>query len=203
MTDMERVYPLQWPEGMPRTLPHKVTYSRFDVTPDRAQRLMRQEIERMGGRNIIVSTNQRVRRDGGIYAADLNRTPEDAGVAVYFDRDGQRVCFACDRYARLWENMRAVGKTIEAMRAIERYGSKELMDRAFTGFTALPSPDQANNWRSILGVKAGRSPSLDRLTERYRELAKRRHPDTGGTAEEFQALQEAYRQAVSELGSRA
>jgi hypothetical protein len=197
---MEQVYPLQWPEGMPRTPRHRIADSRFDVSPDRAQRLMHDEIKRMGGRNIIVSTNQRVRRDGGVYAADLNRTPDDAGVAVFFDRDGQRVCFACDRYPRLWENMRAIGKTIEAMRAIERYGSQELLNRAFTGFAALPSPEQASHWRSVLGVKEGRSPGLEALTDRYRELAKRRHPDSGGSAEQFQALQEAFEQAKKELG---
>ena len=197
---MEQVFPLQWPEGMPRTPPHKVTFSRFDVTPDRAQRLMRQEIDRMGGRNIVASTNQRVRRDGGFYAADLNRRPEDAGVAVYFDRDGQRVCFACDRYARVWENMRAIGKTIEAMRAIERYGSAEMLDRAFTGFTALPSPERARPWRSVLGVKEGRSPGIEALTARYRELCKRRHPDAGGSAEQFQELHDAFDQAKAEMG---
>lgn len=196
---MEQRYPLQWPSSQPRTPRGQVGYSRFDVTPDQAQREMRKEIERSGGVNIIVSTNQRVRQDGGIYARDLNKTPDDAGVAVYFDRKGQRVCFACDKYARLWENMRAIGKTIEAMRSIERWGTAELADQAYTGFASLPSPEQANNWRSILGVKEGRSPSMDAVKSRYHELAKTHHPDRGGTVEKFQQLQQALDDAKAEL----
>lgn len=197
---MEQVYPLQWPEGRERTPRNKVAYSRFDVSPDRAQTEMRREIQAMGGKNIIVSTNQRVRLDGGIYAKDLNKVPDDAGIAVYFDRKGERVCFCCDQYARIWENMRAIGKTIEAMRAIERWGSTEMLDRAFTGFASLPSPEQANSWRSILGVKEEREPSLEKLTERYKALAKKRHPDTGGSTEQFQQLQQAFSKAKVALG---
>ncbi len=163
---MERAYPLQWPADRPRTPYEEREDSRFDVTPDRAQRDMRHQIEMMGGEDIIVSTNQRVRRDGMIYAADLGRTPDDPGVAVYFKRKDRRMCFACDQYPRIWENMRAIGKTIRALRGIERWGSHEMMDRAFTGFAALPPPDPSTlsvaptgpdqlppPWHEVLGVE--------------------------------------------------
>lgn len=114
----------------------------------------------MGGRNVVVSTNKPVRKDGGVYANA--REPEDPGVAVYFERDGDRVCFACDQYDRVWKNMRAIAKTIEAMRGIERWGSKEMLDRAFTGFAALPPPSTPiemtgpgalpKPWHAVLGV---------------------------------------------------
>lgn len=122
---------------------------------------MREEIARMGGRNVVVSTNKPVRRDGGIYVGA--KEPTDPGVAVYFERDNNRVCFACDQYDRVWKNMRAIAKTIEAMRGIERWGSKEMLDRAFTGFAALPPPDAPiempgpgalpRPWHDVLGVK--------------------------------------------------
>jgi len=159
---MERAYPLQWPAGRARTPAHKRDWSRFDVTLGRAQKHMHEEIERMNGKNIVISTAQRVRRDGLIYAKDADRTPDDPGVAVYFLRKGQRVCFACDQYYQIWENMRAIGKTIEAMRGIERWGSSEMLDRAFTGFAALPPPDApiemsgpgeiSKPWHQILAV---------------------------------------------------
>ena len=43
------------------------------------------------------------------------------------------------------------------MRGIERWGSAEMLDRAFTGFEALPSPDMVTPapnkaWWEILGV---------------------------------------------------
>lgn len=197
---MEQVYPLAWPQGRPRTEKRLIGYSRFDITPDRAQREMRIEIQRMKGKDIIISTNLRVRQDGGIYATDLGKVPNDAGVAVYFDRKGDRVCFSCDQYLRVWENMRAIGKTIEALRSIERWGASEMLDRAFVGFTALPSPEAAKHWRVILGVKSDASPSLDRLKSRYKELAKKRHPDQGGTNDQFQELQRAFNEAKTALG---
>lgn len=109
------------------------------------------QIELMGGYNLVVSTNLRRRQDGGIFAVDLRRGVEDPGVAVYFQRGDTRVCFCCDRYHHPWENMRAIGKTIEAMRGIERWGSAEMLDRAFTGFEALPPP---KHWSEILDVPA-------------------------------------------------
>lgn len=171
---MELAYPLQWPAGRPRTKPWEVTYSRFDTTPGKAQREMLVEIQRMGGDDIIVSTNQRVKRDGTLYAVDLNKTPDDAGVAVYFTRKGDRVCFCCDLYARVWENMRAIGKTIEAMRGIERWGSAEMLDQAFTGFTALPSPDSVTEsqsaWWTVLDVSP--NATKDEINQARRHKAK-------------------------------
>ena len=129
----------------------------------------------MGGRNAVISTNRPVRRDGLPYASA--REPDDPGVAVYFEREGDRVCFACDQYDRVWKNMRAIQKTIEAMRGIERWGSKEMLDRAFTGFTALPPPDAPiemggpdalpKPWHHILGVSA--DAAWSEIRSAYRE----------------------------------
>ncbi|MBS8227135.1 J domain-containing protein [Vannielia litorea] len=157
---MEDAYPLQWPAGRSRTPASQRVWGPFKGTPDAVQKHMRDEIARMGGRQVVVSTNKPVRRDGGVYANA--REPDDPGVAVYFERNGDRVCFACDQYDRVWKNMRAIAKTIEAMRGIERWGSKEMLDRAFTGFAALPPPDAhiempgpqslPKPWHEVLGV---------------------------------------------------
>lgn len=157
---MEDAYPLQWPAGRRRTPAECRDWGRFKGTRNEVQSAMLDEIERMGGRNIVVSTNVPVRRDGLPYASA--KEPSDPGVAVYFERGKERVCFACDQYDRVWKNMRAIGKTIEAMRGIERWGSKEMLDRAFTGFAALPPPDAAiempgpgalpKPWHTILNV---------------------------------------------------
>lgn len=150
-------YPLHWPAGRARTPLHKRVHSRFDVKPDRARRELRMEAERHG-KQVVMSTNVELRRDGEPYAS--RRAPEDTGVAVYLLRKGRPVCFACDQYSAVWENMRAICKTLEAMRGIERWGSAEMLDRAFSGFEALPSPDMitpAPNkaWWEILGINAG------------------------------------------------
>lgn len=159
---MEDAYPLQWPAGRTRTEAHKREWGRFKGLPGDIAVGLRDEIQRMGGRQAVISTNRPVRRDGLPYASA--KEPDDPGVAVYFERNGDRVCFACDQYDRVWKNMRAIQKTIEAMRGIERWGSKEMLDRAFTGFAALPPPDAPieapgpnalpRPWNDVLGVAA-------------------------------------------------
>ena len=138
---MTQAYPLQWPAYVKRTEPFKRERSRFDATPDYARHMLRTEAERMGN-HVVISTNVELRRDGEPYAS--RRPPGDTGVAVYFMRKSQTVCIACDKYQAVWENMRGITKTIEAMRGIERWGSSELLDQAFKGFTALPPPSAMN-----------------------------------------------------------
>jgi hypothetical protein len=79
-------------------------------------------------------------------------------VAVYWIKTGrkQMKCMAIDRYGRVADNMAAIAATIEAMRAIERHGSAEILERAFLGFQALPEPEQ---WWQVLefGTPASRA----------------------------------------------
>lgn len=132
-----------------------------------------------------------VRRDGGINASASK--PTDPGVAVYFVRKNQNLCFACDRYNEVWKNLRAIQKTIDAMRGIERWGSAELLDRAFTGFAALPAPG-IRNWWEVLGVNRDAMP--EEIKARFRELAKRHHPDNGGSADMMAEINNAYQEGI-------
>ena len=59
------------------------------------------------------------------------------------------MCFACDKWRDVYDNIYAIGKTIEALRGIERWGTGDMVEQAFTGFVALPSPKSP--WE-ILGV---------------------------------------------------
>lgn len=190
---MTEAYPLQWPAHVKRRPAHRREHSRFDVTPDIARRALRNEAERMGS-HVVISTNVELRRDGEPYAS--RKAPEDTGVAVYFMRKGGSVCIACDKYVHVWENMRGIQKTIEAMRGIERWGSSDLLDQAFRGFTALPSPDAmvtppaTKGWWEILGV------SSDASGDDVRAAYKTRAREFGGaTVELNQAKQDGLRAA--------
>ncbi|ROU09438.1 hypothetical protein [Lysobacter enzymogenes] len=84
-----------------------------------------------------MSTNLTLRRDG-LPRSD-QREPADPGAAVYWtDCTGADRCMAVDRYTKTAGNLAALAATLEAMRAIERHGGAEILDRVFTGFTALP-----------------------------------------------------------------
>jgi hypothetical protein len=134
----------------------------------------------MGGRGLIISSNAELRRDGRPYARSVVTDP---GVAVYFTRKKQQLCFACDQWETVDENLWAITKTIDALRGIERWGSGDMMERAFTGFTALPSPEQ---WWQVLGFDHSR-PSAEQIQERYRELALQHHPDREGGSHDVMA----------------
>jgi hypothetical protein len=68
---MEDAHPLQWPAGRPRTADHARISGSFKGSANEVQMQMRDEIGRMG-RHVVVSTNKRIRRDGGVYAGEKN-----------------------------------------------------------------------------------------------------------------------------------
>lgn len=174
-------YPLTWPAGWQRTPLHRQSHSPFKVTPDKAYRELMQELDRLGARDVIISSNLKIRQDGAPYASQPRHN--DEGIAVYFTRKGQQVVLACDKFYKREANMRAITKTIDAIRGIERWGSSDMMERAFTGFTALPAPG-GMDWRQILDESDPESS--------YRRLRRQHHPDHGGDAEEFIAVQAAW-----------
>src|SRR5262245_28779592 len=97
-------YPLHWPVGWPRTkVPQR---ARFDGTFARIRDELWAEIDRLGGRYPVLSTNIPLKRDGMPYAGQ--KEPQDTGVAVYFERRGRQMVFACDKWNRVQDNMRAI-----------------------------------------------------------------------------------------------
>jgi hypothetical protein len=146
---MVEAHPLAWPSGKPRT--HNPQRSRFDVSLATARDALLHEIRLLGGTLPVLSTNIPLRNDGLPYAN--HRQPDDKGVAVYFTLKGQQMCFCCDRWDVVADNVQAVRKTIEALRGIERWGTGDMVQQAFTGFVALPS----NSPGELLGLKPGAS----------------------------------------------
>ncbi|MCW8829974.1 MAG: J domain-containing protein [Gammaproteobacteria bacterium] len=187
-------YPLCWPEGWPRTEKHKIEYSRFRVTQETAQNCMLNEIRKLGGTSAVLSTNIRLRQDGLPYASQ--RPPEDRGVAVYFQYKDKPMVFACDKYIQVGDNIHAIGKTIEALRGIERWGASDMMERAFTGFMALENtPDKT--WREVLDYYGD---DIDDANVAYKKARTKAHPDKGGSQEAFYKINQAWAQAERELG---
>lgn len=183
-------YPLQWPVGVPRTERYRVAHAAFSCTLGDAIKQSMNEIRLMGGTLPVISSNLTRRQDGLPYTNQ--RQPEDCGVAIYFQRRGRSMVFACDRWFKVEHNVRAIAKTIEALRGIERWGSAEMLDRAFTGFEALPAPEQ---WWEVLGVARDADP--DAIKAAYRLRARNAHPDTGGSDSAMARLNSARDQGLS------
>lgn len=133
--------------------------------------------------NVIISSDLKLRNDGLPYSTQAT-AHLDPGVAVYWkDAKEQRRCMAIDRYDRIADNLAAIAATIEAMRAIERHGGAEILDRAFTGFAALPAPAEQVKPHELLGVNE--RATREEIEYAYRRLAMQFHPDRGGSGEEM------------------
>lgn len=194
MTDTSAsAFPLAWPAGWPRAA--RRNRAPFQMTLKGARDHLMNELRLMGARYVVLSSNMELRQDGLPYANQ--RQPTDAGVAVYFQWRGKQMTFACDRWEKVEDNVRAIGKTIEALRGIERWGASDMMERAFSAFEALPPPSgtvTVSCW-DILDLTPG-APGAE-IDRAYRSKAKNAHPDRGGTREDWDRLQAAYEQALA------
>lgn len=186
---MTEAYPLSWPAGKSRARTQET--ARFDISQERAQNGIIKQIQLIGGSLPVISTNIPLRRDGMPYTN--YRQPTDKGVAIYFSLRGQQMCFACDRWDTIKDNMQAIHKTIEALRGIERWGSGDMVQQAFTGFMALPAPISPEE---ILNVRSGAS--HDEIETAYRAMAKVWHPDKlGGSEAKMKEINEARRRLLA------
>jgi hypothetical protein len=187
-------YPLYWPEGRARTLSRQSSAFKTSGLARVRDELLN-ELKLLRARLIVISTNIPIRRDGLPYAGQAQ--PKDPGVAVYFTRNDKQLCFACDRWRKVEDNIWAVAKTIDALRGVARWGTGDMIEAAFTGFAALPA---AKPWHEILGCEA--MATNDEIEEAYRREVMRRHPDKGGSVEAFGELMAAMEQVRGRLTER-
>jgi hypothetical protein len=186
-------HPLAWPvDGWPRWTKARGP-SPYKVSAETAVTELFDDLRIMRARNVVLSSNAAVRRDGTPYRDQLEDALRDPGVALYYDtKDGEPMTLACDMWRTPRENIRALGLTISGFRLIERAGASQLLKRAQSGFARLPAAPDC--W-DVLGLPRGTS--KDAITERYRELARKYHPDHGGDAELMARINDAYREATA------
>lgn len=195
MSETIQRFPLQWPAGWRRTERADRTRAAFgragqgwvDGQYHHKQPLtITQGIDRVLDQlhamhisqdDIVISTHLRVRLDG--LPIGKQAQPEDPGVAVYWRHGAGTRCMAIDRYDRVEDNLAAIAATLCAMRAIERHGGASILDRAFTGFVALPAP---RAWWQVLELK-GPNTTRTEIEIAHRRLISKHHPDKGGDAE--------------------
>lgn len=218
-------FPLQWPEGWKRTRPDYRTRSKFgfkqsgDIPFGHARNELLAELDRLGAANVVITSDLPTRLDGLPYA---NGRSDDPGVAVWFvlarnQRWEERV-FACDKWRSHAENMWAIAKSIEAMRGLDRWGTGDVVQRAFAGFAALPAGGETSDgqpqqpatvvrtWQEVfevtplIGIVA--PPDLLAIVKaRHRDKIKQHHPDLGGDAQIAVELNAALAEAERELGA--
>lgn len=196
---MTEAYPLKWPDGWPRATSRdsdsKFHGSVYGLSPGRARDGLISELRKLGATDVVLSTNIELRRDGLPYSN--TRIPSDPGVAVYFKLKKRPLVMAQDRFNSVMGNMRSLTLAISAMRQMARHGGGQMMERAFTGFTAIAPPDWKKPWREVFGVKPDWSGDIKAL---FKEKARQRHSDQGGDDTLMAELNVAYAEAKQELG---
>lgn len=193
-------FPLTWIPNKPRTPLTQRKRAQFQVSFAKARDDLLIELKRLNATNIVISSNVPTRQDGLPYANFRN--PDDPGVAVYFSSFKKDYALGCDCWDRVKDNLRAIGKHIEALRGIERWGVSSV-EEAISPFllpTASPTYHQNGqnegelSWWTVLNVSP--NASLEEIKAAYRALSRTAHPDAGGDREAWERLVKAYEQAL-------
>lgn len=226
-SDGVAAFPLRWPDGWPRTpADERASGRQFksgdpyerdasapdgrrwvgkrDITPDRARRMLAEQLGLLGATGVVLSTNVPLRADGELRADAARYRISDTGAAIYFTLDGRQMVMAQDAFETVAANVRSLGLAVEAMRALRRHGGGALAGRAFAGFAALPPPITAGppeaSWREVLGFDAGADVNADQVKLRYRFLATQIADDASKGDADMARLNVARDAALAELG---
>lgn len=187
---------LDWPAGFERTSAseRKRYPGGFEVSRSVAFDSIVEELDKMDAVNVDVETAapHTAKHPHRPYK---DRDPDDPGVVVYFDRDGQRFAVPCDRWNNLRDNARAIAKYLDAKRAIERYGVATVETEMST--QALPSGDdeivvaggEMKAPHEVLGIQEDAPDGVVEATARARKAET--HPDQGGDRAEFERVKDA------------
>ena len=178
--------PLQWLPQQPRTKrPQRARFGRR--SPYLAGKYLADELQRLNAKSIIISTNLISKTNGSFYA---NQKIDDSGVVVYFKLKNKDKAMACDRWDKPEDNLWALFLSIKAIRGLERWGGSDFLDGLFTGFKALPSPEN-----SIITKESYFSDVTNKeyLQLKYKKLIRQLHPDVeNGSEEKFKEMIEQY-----------
>lgn len=177
--------------------------SPFSATWQSTLDLLTRETTSLDARLVVIQldvTDGEIRRDGMLRADAKVGHP---GAVVSFDSKFGPLRYAADTYRGTYKqpawqaNVRAIALSLEALRAVDRWGASKRGEQ-YRGWTALPaSPggfttaDEAAAWMrkyadDALGL--GDFPSFGAL---YRAMALRMHPDNGGPRADWDRLDAA------------
>lgn len=197
MADAPQRYPLAWPAHRPRRAAAERTKGDFvaggkAVTPSAAYEKLERQIEMLGGRYPVLSSNLELRLDGKPRAD--RAAPLDPGACVYFELKGRPMAMACDAYTTVAMNIAAIANHIDAVRRQERYGVASA-EESLQAFQALAAPG-GRHWTVVLGI--GRDATADEVKAAHRRLLMDRHPDRGGSDADMAEINAARDQAMKE-----
>lgn len=191
--------------------------ARFRAKYSQTLDLLEDELKKIRAKEITVQAFFRfdqIRNDGWPYAA---ARPSAPGVILSFRkpegpifyRDGKpmvnvvALSFPCDRYQTIDDNLRAIALSLQALRAVDRYGVTKRAEQ-YAGWKRIEAP-AVNGFTSketaaafIIAQQDTEVPAYSVIADQalrkevYRRAAARLHPDSPtGSHELFIKLQQA------------
>jgi hypothetical protein len=120
--------------------------SRFKSKWGSTLELLEREVAALDGRDLVLEvdvTESDLRLDGTIRAS---ARPSSSAVVVAFESKHGPLLYRCDRFYTNWHdqgpewqhNVRAIALTLEALRAVDRYGATET-GQQYAGWKQLPA----------------------------------------------------------------
>lgn len=201
--------PSAWPQALTKGRRSPQFRSPLSATLD----LLETELEAIKARDIVIETAhaQRDIRNDGWPRADA-RVPSFPGVILSFDSVHGPLRYLTDTFEagsyyvsgkgsqRIhgWEaNLRAIALSLEALRAVDRYGVSKRGEQ-YRGWGALPpgtpmGPAMTIEAAALLVLGHDNPNGVDPgwVRQQFRKKAKEAHPDAGGDPEEYRRLVEA------------
>lgn len=115
------------------------------------------------------------------------QTREERRVELRYVKQRHEVYLEMDRQERAVDNLRVLYLAVEAMRLNERRGLAEVIGEAYLQLP--PGSPRVHDPYEVLGVRP--DTDMEVIEAAYRALAKKLHPDTGGSVEKMQELNTA------------
>ena len=174
----------QTPASHRRRSPFKAGY-------DATLKLLLREAEALNAKHLVVQVDLQPRdiRVDGLPRANA-RHGNHPGVIISFDSRHGPLRYATDAFDDWRSNFRAIALSLEALRAVDRYGVSKRGEQ-YRGWTAIgagtaaggpfTTRDEAETWMRKAAAEEGIDSWAD-YAALYRALAKRMHPDVRGDA---------------------
>ncbi|MFB6113614.1 MAG: DnaJ domain-containing protein [Halodesulfurarchaeum sp.] len=184
---------IEWPAGIDRTpqddrekYPHGFEVSRREAIEHILEQLRKMDAT---DKQIDTAADHQSRNPNLPYS---EAKTDDPGIVVRYKLDGTPHIVAMDKWTRLRDNARAVGLTLEAKRALTRYGV-ESIESEFSTHRLPPGDDDAMVSgpppHEILEVDPDASDEV--IEAAARQKKREHHPDAGGDEQAFKRVVEA------------
>ncbi len=164
--------------------------------------LLEYELQRLVASHVVIQIedpeqHKRMRNDGSMTLAD-KYWPTKPGVILTFESPKGNISMPCDRYNHWRDNLRAIALSLEALRAVDRYGVTRGNEQ-YRGWTQIGNGngkmDRAAALKfleNLIGAPMGPHMTRDGYAEVCRSLRIKHHPDrAGGSHETFVAIGQA------------